>query len=45
MNYYKEISELIEKKYVKDNVRRLQSNKDTLKTYHFVMNVLGQLLK
>jgi len=42
MNYYKEISELIEKKYVKDNVRRLQSNNDTLKTYYEIGKLLVQ---
>lgn len=33
MNYYEEIKDLIEKKEVKDGVRRLSYNSDKLKTY------------
>ena len=40
INYYEEIKDLIEKKEVKDSVRRLSYNSDKLKTYYEI----GELL-
>ena len=40
MNYYEEIKDLIEKKEVKDGVRRLSYNSDKLKTYYEIGKLL-----
>ena len=40
MNYYKEIKNLIEEKEVNDKVRYLESNKETIKTYHEIGRLL-----
>ena len=40
MNYYKEIKKLIEEKEVNDNVRYLESNKETIKTYYEIGRLL-----
>ena len=40
MNYYKEIKNLIEEKEVKDKVRYLESNKETIKTYYEIGKLL-----
>lgn len=40
MNYYEEIKDLIEKKEVKDSVRRLSYNSDKLKTYYEIGKLL-----
>lgn len=40
MNYYEEIKYLIEKKKLKDGVRRLSYNSDKLKTYYEIGKIL-----
>lgn len=40
INYYEEIKDLIEKKEVKDSVRRLSYNSDELKTYYEIGKLL-----
>lgn len=40
MDYYTEIKNVIENKEVKDGVRRLQSNKDTLNVYYEIGKLL-----
>ena len=40
INYYEEIKDLIEKKEVKDGVRRLSYNSDKLKTYYEIGKLL-----
>ena len=40
MNYYEEIKDLIEKKEIKDGVRRLSYNSDKLKTYYEIGKLL-----
>ncbi|MFR5756123.1 MAG: PDDEXK nuclease domain-containing protein [Lachnospiraceae bacterium] len=40
MNYYKEIKNLIEEKEVNDKVKYLESNKETIKTYHEIGRLL-----
>ena len=42
MNYYKEIKNLIEEKEVKDKVRYLESNKETIKTYYEIGRLLNE---
>ena len=40
MNYYKEIKNLIEEKEANDNVRCLENNKETIKTYYEIGRLL-----